>query len=773
VFGGCTSVPATLSSVAKQLDVTVNVDPAGQAISGIDLILNCGGADTVVATQPFSTANVAALDAEAAAAPVTMSFNTAAFTAATGVPNFKNGNCTLKARARLASGNQIATSGTPITLNNVDAIASVTITNTPSTGQNATATDANGLLWRAGAVNVTAVPVFYSTGRSVASGSVILTNLANHSVLGKGSVVVPAANCLQPCSPVVASQTGIAPTSGVITASFANSTSAASGVGGATVDSLGVTVTTVDNTGNAGPTIAANGANFIRLDNLAPSIAVVPVVNLNVQNAQNNWVGSAFVFSTTGSSKAITLDPTTTSDNNGVDVVKANTQWRPAGSGTFATFAKTTDLAETSSATAYDLRLQICDALNNCVNTATLGQFGVDLTPPTLAQAGGVKDGDIYNIATGAPASISFTTVDPPGAGGVSGSGNPQGGNSVLLKDQALKPNGIPGSQTVCAVGTATGSAPSVTCSGPTAVPNIFTLPAAATNDGEYTMTAQAVDEAGNTSAAVTIKYYVDLTAPTLPAQGAAMPNPITAGTAFTGFSATDNMDVKAGYGSLVYTGIQNFAETGSATPAGAAFDNVLTQQSTVSVTMGTFFRSLTTAVGTIGTAPASINVNVTDAANNLSAAPLIEALPAANIGAPTAALNAGSNAITAFAIDSTKPSPATVDPGKSIVFNANATPASDLTGNPFTQVCYFYKVTTNNQFNSGAAAGDLVKIGCTSLVGTVGVGASRRFWFPVTWTPPAPFVNSTFSVYAVGITSSLDAIISAPVTVIVNPTPP
>ena len=151
----------------------------------------------------------------------------------------------------------------------------------------------------------------------------------------------------------------------------------------------------------------------------------------------------------------------------------------------------------------------------------------------------------------------------------------------------------------------------------------------------------------------------------------------------------------------------------------------------------------------------------------------LVEPLPAANIGAPTTALNAGSNAITAFAIDSTKPSPATVDPGKPIVFHANATPASDLTGNPFTQVCYFYKVATNNQFNSGAAANDLVKIGCTSLVGTVGVGASRRFWFPITWTPPAAFVNSTFPVYAVGYTSTLDAIISAPVTVIVNPTPP
>ena len=765
-FGGCTSVPATLSNVSKQLDVTLNVDAAGQAISGIDLIMNCGGADTVVATQPFGTANVA-VDGEAAAAPVTMSFNTAAFTPATGVTAFKNGACTLKARARLASGTQVATSGTPLTLNNIDIIAPFTITTTPSTGQNATASDGNGLLWRAGAVNVTAVPVIYTAGRSVASVAVTLVNAGTDNALGRNGAVVAAGG-------TVASQSGLTLTSGAASASFANSTTASTGVGGATVDTLSALVTSIDNTGNAGPTLVATTTNFIRLDNRAPDIATVPpVANLNVQNAQSNWVGSAFVFSTTGSSKAITLDASTSSDFGGVDVVKAVTQWRTAGTGTFATFASTKDLAETSSATAYDLRLQICDALNNCSTTGTLLQFGVDLTAPTLAQSGGVKDGDIYNIATGAPASVSFTTSDPPGAGGVSGSGNPAAGNSVLVKDQALKPNGIPGSGTLCVIGSTSGSFPSQTCSGAVAQPNTVTLPGPAANDGEYTLTAQAVDLAGNTSPAVTIKYYVDLNAPTVPAQGAAMPNPITAGTSFSGFQATDNMDVKAGYGSLVYTGVQNFAETGTAAPAGAVFDNVLTQQSTISVSLSTFYRSLTTAVGTIGSAPASININVTDAAGNLSGAPLVTALPPANVGAPTTALNVGSNAISAFAIDSTKPSPATVDPGKPIVFHANATPVSDATGNPFTQVCYFYKVTTNNQFNSGAAAGDLVKIGCTSLVATVGVGPTRRFWFPVTWTPPAAFVNSgAFEVYAVGITSTLDAIISAPVTVTVNPVP-
>jgi hypothetical protein len=288
-------------------------------------------------------------------------------------------------------------------------------------------------------------------------------------------------------------------------------------------------------------------------------------------------------------------------------------------------------------------------------------------------------------------------------------------------------------------------------------------------------MTVSAIDQAGNTSAPVTIKYYIDLAVPTIATQGVALPNPITTGTAFNGFAATDNMDVKAGYGSLIYTTpATSFAETGTASPAGATFDNVLTQQSTVGATLSTFYRSLTNAVGTAGTVPTSLNVNVIDAAGNLSTTPLTIALPAANIGTPGAALNTGANAITAFAIDSTKPSPATADPGKPITLYVNATPVSDLSGNPLQQVCFFYQVTVNNQFGSGAAAGDLVKIGCTPGTGTVGVAATRRFFYSFTWTPSSAFINSgPISVYAVGNTSGLDAIISSAVTVTVNPTPP
>jgi hypothetical protein len=233
-------------------------------------------------------------------------------------------------------------------------------------------------------------------------------------------------------------------------------------------------------------------------------------------------------------------------------------------------------------------------------------------------------------------------------------------------------------------------------------------------------------------------------------------------------------MDVKAGYGSLVFTAFR-FAESGTASPAGALFDNALTQQSTVGVTLTTFYRSLATAPTAAGSLPTSLNINVNDAAGNLSSTPLSVALPPLNITSATiTAFNTGSNAITAFAIDSTKPTaPPTVDPGKPITFYVNATPASDLTGNPLQQVCFYYQVATDNQFGSGAAAGDLVKIGCTPGAGTVGVGATRRFFYSFTWTPPAAFTDAgAVPVYAVGNTSALDAIISNSVAVSVV-TPP
>jgi hypothetical protein len=781
VGGGCTSVPATLSNVANQLDVTLNVDAGTQTLAGVDLIMNCGGADTVVASQNLGSTDKAPIAAEDASAPVTLSFNTAAFNATNGQVAFKNGACTLKARARTAAGTQTASSSTSLTLNNVDFV-SVTTTTTPSTGQLASAPGANGLVWRAGAVTVAATPVMYS-GATIASGTISLVNGGGDNALGRGAVIVGSGAAVSTLSNLTA-------TAGVISATFPNTTSStAQGVSGATVDTLFTVVTTVSSTGNAGPSQvlpapAAIGTNFIRLDNLAPDITTVPAVNYNVQNNQNNWLGSAFVFTTTGSTPVITLAAATTADNGGVDVVKVNTFARPAGTGTYAQFTKVSDLAETSSASAYDLRLQVCDALGNCASTGTssttiYANFGVDLTAPTLTQlAGGVRDGSIYSIANPIPATADFSVFDPVGAGGVSGSGTST--NGLLVKDQGLNPNGIPGSKTTCPIGVTAGSGSSITCSAGVLQPNSIVLPAAAKVDGEYTMVVQAADQAGNLSAAQTIKYYTDITVPTIPAQGVTIPNPITVNTAFNGFSATDNMDVKAGYGSLVYTAPAfKFAEGGTATPAGAAFDNVLTQQSTVGTTLATFYKSLTNAVGTIGTLPTSIDINVTDVAGNLSGAALSTALPAANIGAvPAAAFSSGTNAITAFSIDSTAAtSPATagqVVTGRSITFYVNATPASDLTGNPLSQVCFFWQPATTNQFGSGAQAGDLVKLGCTGGSGTVGVGATRRFFYTFNMTFPAAFGPApvTIPVYAVGNTSTLDAIISAAVNITIIPAP-
>jgi len=789
VGGGCTSVPATLSNVANQLDVTLNVDAGTQTLAGVDLIMNCGGADTVVASQNLGSSDKAPIAAEESNAPVTLSFNTAAFNATNGQVAFKNGACTLKARARTAAGTQTATTSTSLTLNNVDFV-SVTTTTTPSTGQVASAAGANGLVWRAGAVNVAATPIMYS-GATIASGTISLVNGGHDGALGRGAAPVAADGG------VVSTLSSLTPTAGVISATFPNTTSAsAQGVSGATVDTLFTVVTTVSSTGNAGPSQvlpaaagpglgAAVGTNFIRLDNLAPDITTVPVVNYNVQNNQNNWLGSAFVFTTTGSTPVITLAAATTADNGGVDVVKVNTFARPAGTGTYAQFTKVSDLAETSSSSAYDLRLQVCDALGNCASTGTssttiYANFGVDLTAPTLTQlAGGVRDGSIYSIASPIPATVDFSVFDPVGAGGVSGSGTST--NGLLVKDQGLQPNGIPGSGTRCVIGNSSGSFPSQTCSSGVLQPNSITLPAAAKADGEYTMVVQAADQAGNLSAAQTIKYYTDITVPTIAPQGVAIPNPITTNSSFSGFAATDNMDVKAGYGSLVYPTPASFAEGGTATPAGAAFDNVLTQQSTVGTTLATFYKSLTNAVGTIGSLPTSVNINVIDVSGNLSTTPLSTALPAANIGSPpAAAFSAGSNAINAFSIDSTASAGSTTLNAKintPITFYVNVTPNSDLTGNPFSQVCFYYQVTSNNQFGSGAAANDYVKIGCTGGSGTVGVGATRRFFYTFTTTFPAAFNNpvpgtTTFPVVAVANTSGLDAIISAPVTITIT-TPP
>lgn len=102
-------VDANLSDVFGQLDVSIILDFGTQKIAEVDLLINCGGADTVVATQNMAGGGAAGGSAERATTPIILSFNTA---------GFKNGTCVLKVRATTATGTIVTSSGTLITLNN-------------------------------------------------------------------------------------------------------------------------------------------------------------------------------------------------------------------------------------------------------------------------------------------------------------------------------------------------------------------------------------------------------------------------------------------------------------------------------------------------------------------------------------------------------------------------------------------------------------------------------------------------------------------------------
>ncbi len=787
----CTSVPATLTNVANQLDVTLNVDPGTQTISEVDLVMNCvnppnSGADTVVARQTLGTSDKTPLSAEAAASPLTLSFPTNAFNATTGVVSFKNGQCSLKGKAITTAGTQTASSLTQLTLNNVNLIIPTMIT-VPGTGQVATATDANGLLWHAGAVSVTAVPVIY-TPVTIASAAISITNAGNDQALGKNGVAVLG-------NTAIGTIGGLTPTAGVVTASFPLSTTATGGVGGAVVDTLGVTVTTVDNTGNPGPTLAASPATlFIRLDNRAPDItSTAPIFIAGTQNTANGWVGKAFLFSvgTTGqplnigsaatdNQVVITAISPTSPGGGGVDKVVTNTQFAPQGtaasSTAWATFTSVTSLAETPAATgpvAYDLRLQICDALGNCSTTPTLTTFGVDLTPPTEIKGSTPADKEIVGIGQ----VLSSTTLqvagtDPQGANGVTGSGF--GSNPVLVQETQLAPSGATGQTNLCVIGTAASPAGSG-CKTPFAG-NAFASPqtvALVTNvPGQYSLVFQVTDQAGNMSAPDSVRYYLDQAAPGM-SGGISIPASITNGSTFTA-SGIDDMDFASVNAVLTYPGLPNPSVqiSGTSSAAGVAFDNVLTRASTATVTLANFFRQLGTmdAAGAVAgeTKPSSIGIRGVDAANNLSA-PDVAAFPATNIttGVSLAGTTLGFT-ITSNAATLSNGTNNTGTPPRSATLTATVNALNANAGTPFAQVCFYISNPTGAQNGladkvSQGAAGELFQLGCTATTTTILNGTQKQILSTMSFDPNALYGTAgNLTLWAIGVTAAGDASITA-----------
>jgi Bacterial Ig-like domain (group 2) len=786
--GACTSVPAVLSNVAGQLDVTLNVDAGTQKISQVQLLMNCGGADTVVGTQGFSIAPPAS-SAEESAAPVTISFNTAGFNATTGAVAFKNGTCTLKARATTTTGTQTATSSTQITLNNVSFLSVSPITTTPGTGQVATATDGNGLTWRAGSVVVTVVPIIYSNA-TIATANVSLLNGGNDAAIGQsGSTPASVAG-----GGTIGTLSGLTPTAGVITATFPLSTSATGGVGGAVVDTLSVSVNTADSNGNPGPSINTTpttptvnpAAQFIRLDNRAPNItSTAPTFIAGTQNTANGWVGKAFVFSVAAGSLNLGSAATDNQVNlpatssGGVDKVVANTQSAPSGTTTWTTFTAVTSLAETPAATgsvAYDLRLMICDALGNCANSGVLTTFGVDLTAPTQVKGSVPKDKEIVGIGS----LLSSTTLqvagtDPQGANGVTGSGF--GSNPVLVQETQLTSSGATGQTLNCVIGTAASTA-GTGCKTPF-VGNAFASPQTValttTNPGQYSLVYQVTDQAGNLSAADSIRYYIDNGFAPSMSGGISIPANITNGAAFTA-SGVDDMDFASVNAVLTYGAIK-LQIAGTSSAAGVAFDNTLTRASTATVTLSNFIRQLGTmdGAGVVAgeTKPSQISIRGVDAANNLSTGD-IGTFPGNNIttGVSLAGTTLGFTITSDQATLSNGTSTAATPP-KSATLTATVNALNANASTPFAQVC-FYVVNPSGaeagQANavSGGAAGELFLLGCTATTTTILNGSQKQILATMAFDPNSLYGTSgTLNLVAIGITSAGDAVqTAAPVTI-------
>jgi len=428
-FGGCNSVPANLAAVAGQLDVTLNVDPGSANLIGVDLLLNCGGADTVVATTSLAS-GAAAPVAEAATAPVTLSFNTAAFDSLSGKARIRNGTCTLKGRARTSAGTTTST-GQQITMANADVI----VGNITSTKRGL---DAAGRLWNGGDVTITATPVFYSANRAAATTTITFegkTQTVSNGTTGTVSATFTDGNG--------ANAGGVTDIDGITDANAGAtvtvSTVDANGQNLNQVAACGATVCTSQSVLAGNPAPAFPATTPFRLDTQKPLAGTFALANNAMQQTSaNGYLSGSFRFvadsasgyvgpnagaaAATGSNcptTAATTPVTCNFDFGGSDRVKVTFQYRVTGasSSTYANVTSASSLNETTATTgndnSYQLRMITADTLGNA-DTTTVGNFGVDKTAPS----------SFASTLTAGPSDMQqFTTLGSANAPGYTTSG--------------------------------------------------------------------------------------------------------------------------------------------------------------------------------------------------------------------------------------------------------------------------------------------------------------------------------------------------------------
>jgi hypothetical protein len=490
-FGGCSSAPANLANIVGQLDVILNVDPGSAKLNEVDLIMNCTGpgntgTDTIVAKQTTASSNLAP-SAEEASAPITLSFNTATFNTTSGVPAFKNGNCTIKAQAITQSG-----TGTPQTTKSTDLVAVLNnpdvVIGTIASGKNAL-NPVTGLAWNGQSVTVSATPVFFTPNRTAVSQTITYEG-KSATLTGAGTQSVTFKDDNDPAILAAASDP-----LNIDQITDANSQNT-------------LTVTVVDNSGqnfaNAAGTPIATAASFFaspnnplppwltqnnivnpfRLDTKKPvsgTLILAGNVQQNVGNffintaaylngsfkfqsdSASGYQGADFLSGVAGCPVGTVVTRAGNCDFGGVDSVTVVFQTATSSTGTYTTVTNPSSLAESNTNTAYFLRQITTDRLGNADTTFSCGvasytvgvgctqysavasgaasaptsaRFGVDKTAPTLALSSGEADKNTYQAA-GAAGNYNLSALDVGTIGGA-GIGTYGGPGSLLVAQTRL-----------------------------------------------------------------------------------------------------------------------------------------------------------------------------------------------------------------------------------------------------------------------------------------------------------------------------------------------
>lgn len=615
---GSSNTPVNILNIAGQIEVTVQLNTGDETVSRVEVMLNNGTRDTVMAVQSFSGAEQAAMrqaQAEAAfaaaigsgdvaAAAVQLSFtlsvNTAAFNPSNGAVAVRNGPHAVRAAAVITGTPGVArrsSTGANLLMNNIDGFF-VALSPLPSTSI-PSARDINGIEWiQAGnGLRVTTLPVMYSglaVGRRTISfpgNAPVATIQSSKPGVSTDTLLLPAYN-----SPA----TGAAYTAGELP-----SVAAADGQGNpitlvlaATGDGAGII--------NVSPaTPVASRLRGVRVDNAPPPAGATFTVSSALANT-NNWVGANYDFLTGVTGVTPDGGVGLTSNTSTVTPATVGAKVIVTGGGLIAPTAVTRggDLPASNVNSAYTAELQYADRLGNVravpmagTTANPLTTFGVDVAPPTIRYLTTAPSGTAgAALSTGTEIFAASTVNGNPLVFGVeaiddrSGLG-PMPAYVTLQRFSQPNPAGTFDGTVTCVIGTVTNGlcTPIPVALGGALLDNFRQVTTfvdgGSGQDGYYIYTAFVRDQAGNQSGTRIKRVLIDAgTGPSAPAiSGMGIP-PILFGGQPAAFlpTAVDNVELARGILYITYpmlpvtTAIAYDGTSAQGFPIGTAFDNEL-----------------------------------------------------------------------------------------------------------------------------------------------------------------------------------------------------